>query len=417
MRKQCAVVSLLSLAILFSVLVGCKTLESASLQSGPFKTVYGQGEDLDLTGLVVMGTYSDDSYRQVQVSPANISGYNKHQPGTQNLMINLSGNSLYFSVEVKPLLALTITRPPTKTIYRQGESLDLTGIIVTATWEGIKDGYFPLASLSASSFDPMSLGSQIIRLNGEGVIAEVEVQVRPLSTLAITKLPTKTLYRRGEKLDLTGLELTGTWEGLGSSVIPSSSILVSEFDSIALGNQNIVLSYSGKSANFRVAVVPLQSITVTRTPSKTVYKEGETIDLAGLELTGFWEGIGNSLINIDATTVSGFDTTKAGTQTLRITIENRTATFPITVIGLSYIEIRQLPEKRVYALGESLDISGMIALGIYTDNTNELIPLQQLTISRFDSYRLGEQTIVVSFNGRTATFTITVVQSGAAQPR
>jgi hypothetical protein len=413
MKKKNTIMLLLSLAVFISLLPGCKTLDSVTMQSAPFKTVYGQGEDLDLTGLIVMGTYSDDSYRQVQVSPANISGYDKHRPGMQNLIINLKGNTLYFSVEVKPLLSLTVTRPPAKTVYRQGEAKtpDLTGILVTARWEGLNDGYFPLESLTvSSSFNSSIPGTYSIKLVSDGAAAEVEVQVKALRSLAITKQPTKILYKLHEALDLTGLELTGTWEDIGNSIIPLNSVSVSDFDNTATGAQNIILTYEGVSANIRVTVRPLQSLVITRAPAKTAYREGENLDLTGLVLTGTWEGIGSGPVTIDASNISGFDKTKLGTQSVIITAEGKAVAFTVTVTGLSYIAIQRLPDKRIYTPGENLDVSGIAVTGIYSDNSSEPIPLRQLTISGFDSNRPGDQTLVVSYNGRTASFTVTVAQ-------
>jgi hypothetical protein len=142
------------------VLAGCKTLEVIEIINAPYKTVYGQGEDLDLSGLAVVGTYSDDSNKRIQISPSQVSGYDKNRAGEQTVVISVSGSSAAFRVTVKPLLSISITGP-TKNLYRQGEELDLTGLQVVGTWEDLGEGPLSVSRANISGYNANIPGDQI----------------------------------------------------------------------------------------------------------------------------------------------------------------------------------------------------------------------------------------------------------------
>jgi uncharacterized repeat protein (TIGR02543 family) len=73
-------------------------LDSIQIWQLPAKTLYLLGEDLDLTGLVVNGTYSDGSEQILNVSESNVSGYDKTLVGDQIVTVDINGKTQTFSV-------------------------------------------------------------------------------------------------------------------------------------------------------------------------------------------------------------------------------------------------------------------------------------------------------------------------------
>jgi acetoacetate decarboxylase len=64
--------------------------------------------------------------------------------------------------------------------------------------------------------------------------------------------------------------------------------------------------------------------------------------------------------------------------------------------------------KTVYYLGENLDLTGLQVAGTYTDASKRILPVAMANISGFNNLDEGEQTIVITINGKKATFTVTV---------
>ena len=75
-------------------------LEYLSVRQPPFKTVYTQGEALDLAGLIVDGYYSDGTRKTEAVAPADVSGYDPDKAGEQALTITAGGGTVQFTVTV-----------------------------------------------------------------------------------------------------------------------------------------------------------------------------------------------------------------------------------------------------------------------------------------------------------------------------
>lgn len=122
------------------------TINPAPIPTGliltsPTKTSYNAGETLDLTGIAVKAKFSDGTEQDVTsectFSPAN--GTVLYEDTSEVVVSwNYGGAATYTtkqSITVKRVLTgISITTAPTKTDYVKGESLDLSGMVVTATF-------------------------------------------------------------------------------------------------------------------------------------------------------------------------------------------------------------------------------------------------------------------------------------------
>lgn len=73
-------------------------------------------------------------------------------------------------------------------------------------------------------------------------------------------------------------------------------------------------------------------VKIIDTPLKTVYKYGEKLDLTGIKLTYVADdGTTKTVTDTSVLTISGFDSTKAGTQTVTVSYEQCSDTFDVTV--------------------------------------------------------------------------------------
>ena len=74
---------------------------------------------------------------------------------------------------------------------------------------------------------------------------------------------------------------------------------------------------------------------------------------------------------------------------------------------LSSISVYTKPTKTSYYVGESLDTTGLVLQLTYNDNSTESVTTG-FTTSGFDSTTAGTKTVTVTYNGKTATFDVTV---------
>ena len=163
-----------------------------------------------------------------------------------------------------------------------------------------------------------------------------EGNVPVLESIAITAGPDKTVYTAGEELNLSGLEVTATY--VGGAAEPVTAYTYSGYNSRLIGVQTITISYGGKNASFTVTVslgvLAVESITISRSPIQIDYFKGETLDLAGIEVSALLSDSSTAQIAYAAGVfgVSSFDNQTIGDQTITITYAGKSAGFTVSVI-------------------------------------------------------------------------------------
>ena len=101
-------------------------------------------------------------------------------------------------------------------------------------------------------------------------------------------------------------------------------------------------------------------------------------------------------------------TTTYGTFFFDVTIPKLNAT-------LTKIEVASRPTKTVYEIGEALDTAGLTLKATYSDGSTKTVTTG-FTTSGFSSATAGEKTVTVTYEGLTATFTVTVQESQVVDP-
>ena len=236
------------------------------------------------------------------------------------------------------------------------------------------------------------------RISGE------EFESAVLESIAITSEPAKKEYKEGEKLSLEGIEVTAKY-GDGSEKIVTD-FTVSGFEPIA-GEHTVIVSYMEKTASFKVRVAEksLIGIEVVSAPEKTMYKQGERLDVTGLRVNAVYDN--NVMEEISDYNINGFDSS-AGTKTIEVEYNGFKDYFMVTVSEkqMTELKITRLPDKTEYVIGQQLDLSGMIVYAYFDNNSKN-----QITAYSFDGYNPqveGVQTITIGYNGFYQSFEITV---------
>jgi len=107
-----------------------------TLNTDLVKKAYKYGEALDLTGLVVTANYDNNSNEAVKnytTDPAN--GTVLNEVGDKTVTVTYLTFTANFSVKVeKELNGITLDTTNVKKYYRYGQTLDLTGLVVTANY-------------------------------------------------------------------------------------------------------------------------------------------------------------------------------------------------------------------------------------------------------------------------------------------
>ncbi len=163
---------------------------------------------------------------------------------------------------------------------------------------------------------------------------------------------------------------------------------------------------SDSVATKTITVAPkLTGIAIKTAPSKVNYLVGETFSANGLVVEASYDN--GTKANVTGYSVSAPDMNTAGVKTVTVTYEGKTATFTISVERvLTGISIKTAPSKVNYLVGEAFSANGLVVEASYNDGSKA--DVTGYSVSAPDMNTAGVKTVTVTYEDKTATFTITV---------
>ena len=400
----------------FDVVINPVELVSVAVKTMPNKTKYYVGDTFDQTGLTLTATYNNGKTETI-ANGITCTGFSSDAVGSKTVTASYGGKSTTFNVDIEAvkLVSIAVKTNPTKMSYYQGEALDSTGLTLTATYNNGKTETVT-TGFTCSALDSSSAGQKTITVTYQGLTTTFSVTVIAVNLVSVSvkTMPNKTSYFTGEPFDQTGLTLTATYNN-GNTETVSSGIECTGFSSATAGQKTVTASYGGKSTTFTVevkAIVPT-GITVKTAPNKTEYFVGDSYDGTGLVVNVTYNNGTNKDI-ITGFTTSGFSSATAGKNTVTVSYEGFTATFDVTIkaVELTGIEIAKQPNKTTFNTGDELDTTGLVLTLKYNNGTIGTTDTGY-TVSGYNTDTAGEQTITVTYQGFTATYKVTLIQSYA----
>lgn len=224
---------------------------------------------------------------------------------------------------------------PSKLKYKKGESFDSSGLVVKATYNNGTSA--EISDYTISSPDMLSAGTKTVTITYDEQTAAFDIEVIAISKIEITTLPNKLEYRKNDTLDTTGLVVSTVWTD-GSKEVLADGYTVSDLDSTETGEKTITITYQDFTATFTVEVVADASgIRISHYPTKIYYKIGESFDSTGLVVVVVRQD--GTEKEITDYTVSGFDSSKAGTKTITVSYQTEIDGIE-TFIGYDEFEIK-----------------------------------------------------------------------------
>ena len=416
-----------------------KTVSSISVKTNPSKTTYEHGDTINLAGGVLKVTYEDNSTEDISMTDSNVKitkpTTGKADVNNQTITISYKGKTTTLKLNVTdPVKSLAVATPMNKVEYNHGETFDFTGLALKATKKsGATINLTPsssgvtksetTANVNSSNFTKTSAegtvpvsGIQKITFTYEGKTTAQSVAVNDtISSIALTKQPTKTIYKQGENLDLTGavVQVTLGSGGKANINLPDGSVTVSTYNPSTTGSkQHLTVKLGTATASNTIDVEAYNYISNSTLvkPSKTSYKYGEALDLKGGKLDFTWKS--GNMTNASLTTdmVSGYSATKLGTQTITVKYNAKytlsdgntvtdtiTKTFTVSVDNeAKSIEITP-PSKTQYNYGSKLELAGGKISVRYADGTTENVTMTADMITEDDGSTVNMSPDVTSF--------------------
>ena len=388
----------------------------------PSKVEYNYGESLNLDGAKITKIMASNPSKpeEIIVTSSMISGYTSTKIGKQNVTITYVDDKTYtkdFVVTVKDTISeISLNDKDFKKIYKYGDNLDLSNLSINVKYNSGKTENIPVTTGMISGYNPQKLGDQELTIIYNEKSLKTSVTIKDyIKDIKLTP-PTKNEYKINESLSLAGGSITEVMaSGVNGNTISLTKNMVSGFDSTTPGIKKITVTYEGFSKIFEVAVINNVNHIEVIPPTKTNYKYGEDLNLAGSSIKVVMEDgtIRNEKITKDM--ITGYEKTTPGQQMITVTYKDDkqntyTGYFSVTV-GEDYIKEMKFvsPTKKQYIIGDTLDLTGGSITEVYASGKlGNKYNLTKDIVSGFDSTTPGTKTITVTFKDNTYKYTVNV---------
>ncbi|MBR0034387.1 MAG: bacterial Ig-like domain-containing protein, partial [Synergistaceae bacterium] len=348
----------------------------------PTKTSYRYGEIIDYTGARVIAVYSDNSREDVTSAVTFSPSAGTAITGDTTVSVSYTNQWRETAIEsitltLATLVSLSATNP-TKTEYTTGETIDYSGMVVTAefsdgTTEDVTDSC-SITPRAGKAFNPST--DTFIHIEyaaGEAMRStEINFGVATLESITITANPTKMHYISGETINYSGLAVTASYANGNSWSVTSSCNITPRagkaFDPST--DTNVTISYTDngitQTASLTLLAGELQGIEVTK------YMDNQcttTMDYTGMVVTATYSD-GTADVTDSCTFSPSAGAAVSNTVTITYTEKEITknCTFTLDKAYLGLI-VETPPTKTTYTPGETVDYSGAMIKMVYSDGT------------------------------------------------
>ncbi|ADQ05619.1 Pectate disaccharide-lyase [Caldicellulosiruptor owensensis OL] len=249
------------------------------------------------------------------------------------------------------------------------------------------------------------------------------VEIREVKDLRVDTSSMKTEYIVGEDLDLSGLKVTAIYTDGTEETLSKNDYIVTGFDNTKPGVCPVTIQYGNVSKIININILPLvcTGLEIKYLPIKTEYYIGDKFNPEGLVVIGKYNN-GKSLeltsdkykfsisgIPIDDSYVFN----SSGKKTIMIiSVENPqiSTSFDVNVKDAQIIglEIKRLPNKVNYFIGEELDLKGLIVYAKYSDNSEVKLMDGEYSYTPIDTTVAGNKEVTISYKGVSTKFMVTV---------
>ena len=406
------------------------SVEKVEIKSLPSKLEYNAGENIDMAGLKVEATYSDGQTKDVTESvifSPSLSEITK-STGTKEVTVSYGGVSANDKIEIKVneavITSIAITKYPSTLTYYVGESVDVTGIEVTATYSdgqtgNISDNVTFEPSLSEVT---KTAGTKEITVKYNTMEAEEKITITVnelvLNSIKIEGELEKTKYKQGESFDASGIIVKAVYEGGIEKSIAKYQI---EPNGELSGNDtSVTISYTEnevtKTVSQSIKVAVLNSLEIVVEPENKTYVAGHEFDKSTIQVSANYvypkypdePGYGVIVEDYEITSATKL---QEGQTSIDLEYEDGEVTvqtsLPITVTNnVTGIEVTTVPTKTTYNHGDTFDKAGMVITATYQDGTTKTIQTGYEVQTEPLSYT--QNSVTITYGGQSTSQAIIV---------
>jgi len=316
-------------------------------------------------------------------------------------------------VEIRKVNELKVDTSLMKTEYLLGESLDLTGLKVTAVYADGSEEILTQDDYIITGFDSNEAGINTISINFNGVTKTIDLTINSLTCtgLEIKYFPAKSDYYIGDQFDPEGLVVIADYnDGYKAEELTSELYTLSisgedvsdyVFDTSGTKSVTVISTETPETSiafDVEVSDAVLTGLEIIKLPKVTLYYLGDELDLDGMIIYASYSDGNEARLMKDEYTVSALDTNNPGGKEVIISHKGKTAVLTLTVKEKEFVGIEITNySKTTYYTGEAFGIAGLEVSKVYDNLDKEVLTKNDYTVdsSAFNGSEVGTYDIVI----------------------
>ena len=312
-----------------------KILETISVDVLP-KLSYVEGQDFDSTGMVVNANYANGDKIDVTKDITILNGENL-KVGETEITIIYEGKSTTLTVSAVENVvdSIIVKSAPTTEEYWAGEEFDCTGMTIEAIYlDGTRE--------TVQVTEDMVKDGKVLKNNQKTVTIEykgktttqkIKVKINNVIELMITG-NVKNKYVAGQNFNPEGMIVVAKYAKGNEVTITDYEII--DGTNLEVTQTFITVEYEGVQTTYPITVEAktITGITLETMPTKTQYIEKkEDLDLSNGNIKILYNDTTSEIMSMtsEQITVTGFDNTVLGKQTIVLTYQGYSISFEIEI--------------------------------------------------------------------------------------
>lgn len=323
------------------------------------------------------------------------------------------------NVAAPKVTGITLDTKAVKKEYNYGDSLNLSGLVVTANYDNeTSKAVTDYKSDPSNGSKLNTLGDVAVTITYEGKSSSFNIAVNKVMTgITLDTTNVKKDYVYKDKLDLTGLVVKADYNDDSSVTVTDYTVSPSDQSLLTEGGENsITVSYNGFNKSFRVMVdKAVKSIELDTTNAKTEYNYGDKFTSSGLVVKGVYangvkEVIDSGLYFGIQEETELFET---GEKEVTVSFGSLSSSYKINVVkNPSSITANANAVKQNYKIGDKLDLTGLVVTATYPSGATEEVTEYTTNIANnSDLNTAGKFDLVVTYLNKTDSFEINVIKT------
>lgn len=242
-----------------------------------------------------------------------------------------------------------------------------------------------------------------------GALNSGEDDARVATAISIVSNPSELTYYIGENINTSGLVLEAVYED-GSAETVTGGFTIEPAEARSAGKQTVTVTYMGVSASYEITVLQKQvsALYLEELPTRREFAIGEEFDFSGMLIDVLFVDGSHRMIT-EGYTVTPNSSVELGETKVTVSYGEKSVSFIVNVVEtvVDRIELIEAPKKLDYYVGESFDTAGLVILAEYPGGTSGEIS-SGFTVSPEKFTQTGDQTVTVTYGGKTLEFEVSV---------